>query len=193
MKKLDQYEEMNLLSPDPGNHDVGSGGLGYTDDLPSVDFNPDHVRARDLWGFNTAQIFTDVSPEMHEAFALKYEIPWLARFGLSYYGCCEKLHHKIDLLEKIPNLRKISISPWADVAKAAEQIGQRYVLSIKPNPAILASTTWNPAAARRDLKQALQQSEGCSVEIIMKDITTVGNEPGRLGEWAAMAMDLVQK
>ncbi len=190
--KLDQYEERNLLSPTSGNEDIGSGGLGYTGDLPSKNFNPNHVKAGDLWGFNTAQIFTDVSPDMYEEFALRYEQPWLERFGLSYYGCCEKLHDKIHLLKKISNLRKISISPWAHVEKAAEQMDDQYVMSIKPNPAVLASDKWNPHAAREDLKRSLDQSRGCNVELIMKDISTVRGEPQRLKEWAAIAMEIVE-
>jgi hypothetical protein len=39
--------------------------------------------------------------------------------GLNYYGCCEPLHNKMDILAKVPRLRKISISPWCDVARAA--------------------------------------------------------------------------
>jgi hypothetical protein len=193
LARLDQYEQLNLLAYDEGNYDVGSGGLGFTGELPGDGFNPDHVRARDQWGFGTAQLFTDVSPQMHEEFALQYEKRWMERFGLTYYGCCDKLHNKIHLLEAIPNLRKISISPWADVQKAAEQIGDRYVMSIKPNPAILATDTWDVDAARKDLKRSLEQSQGCNVELIMKDISTVRYEPQRLWEWAAMASELVER
>ena len=192
LARLDQYEDLNLLSHDEGNYDVGSGGLGFTGDLPADGFNPTQVRALDHWGFSTAQLFTGVSPQMHEEFALQYERRWMERFGLTYYGCCDRLDNKIHLLESIPNLRKISISPWADVERSAQQIGDRYVMSIKPNPAILATETWDVEAARKDLESALEQSKGCNVEIIMKDITTVRYEPHRLWEWASMATELVE-
>lgn len=189
---LDQYEKLNLLTLNNGNYRTGSGGLGYCDELPQPDFNPKKVKAADLWGFATAQIFTEVSPQMHEEFALNYELHWLKRFGLNYYGCCEALHKKIDIVKKIPNLRKISISPWANLEEAVLQIGDSYVLSCKPNPSIFAGESWDPEKARRDLINILEKTKGCYVEIIMKDISTVRCQPQRLWEWAKIANEATQ-
>jgi len=86
---LDQFEEQNLLTLNNAFHRVGSGGLGYTDELPQPDYDPAHVRAKDLWGSGAAQIFSDVSPRMHWEFSLQYELRWMSRFGLTYYGCCD--------------------------------------------------------------------------------------------------------
>ena len=61
----------------------------------------------------------------------------LSHYGLVYYGCCEALDRKLDMVKKIPNLRKISITPWANLERAAEIIGRNYVVSTKPNPANL--------------------------------------------------------
>jgi hypothetical protein len=189
LSRLDQLERLNLLSLNNTNVRVGSGGYGYTDELPQEDFDPNHVRTIDLWGCATPQIFSDVSPEMHEEFALRYERRWLERFGLTYYGCCEPLHHKVGILRSISNLRKISISPRADVDKAVEEIGTNYVISYKPNPAILATDEWNPDLARKQLRKALERMQGCVVEVIMKDISTVRYEPWRLWEWAEIAAE----
>ncbi|MSS70286.1 MAG: hypothetical protein EXS64_02230 [Candidatus Latescibacteria bacterium] len=191
LARLDQWEALNVLSVTEGNYRVGSGGLGYTDELPRPDFDPQRVRSSDQWGCATAQIFSEVSPEMHEAFALRYERRWLERFGLNYYGCCEPLHLKLDVLKRVPNLRKVSMSPWADLEQAAEKAGDRYVLSHKPNPAVFAVDPWNPGQARRDLREALEKTRGCVVEVIMKDISTVRNEPQRLWAWERIAMEEV--
>ncbi len=187
LARLDQWEQLNVLSVRTGNYRVGSGGYAYTSALPQGDFNPQRVRPLDQWGCATAQIFSEVSPEMHEAFALQYERRWLKRFGMTYYGCCEPLHNKLGILESVPNLHKISMSPWANVEKMVNQVGSRYVFSHKPNPAILARDTWNPREARRNLKTVLDQTRGCAVEVIMKDISTVRYQPQRLWEWAQMA------
>lgn len=189
---LDQYEKLNLLTLNNGNYRTGSGGLGYIDGLPQPDFNPKKVKAADLWGFATAQIFSEVSSQMHEEFALNYELRWLKRFGLNYYGCCEPLHKKIDIIKKIPNLRKISMCPWANLEEAVLQIGNSYVLSCKPNPSILAEESWDPERARRDLINILEKTKGCYVEIIMKDISTVRYQPQRLWEWAKIADEVTQ-
>ncbi|MBA7685964.1 hypothetical protein ES703_94395 [subsurface metagenome] len=189
--RLQQWRNLNLLSLTDGNYRVHSGGLGYSDELPQADFDPAHVRTIDQWGFATAQIFSGVSPEMHEEFALQYERRWLEQFGLTYYGCCEPLHNKIEILESIPNLRKISMSPWADVEKMVEKTNGKYVLSYKPNPNVFATDEWNPAQARKNLSEALDKTRGCVVEVIMKDISTVRYKPQRLWEWSEIAMDLV--
>lgn len=193
LARLDQWEALNVLSLTEGNYRVGSGGLGYTDDLPQAGFDAGRVRPADQWGCATAQIFSEVSPEMHEAFALQYERRWLSRFGLNYYGCCEPLHLKLDVLKSVPNLRKVSMSPWADLERAVEKAGDRYVFSHKPSPAIFAVDDWNPEQARRDLRVALEKMRGCVVEVIMKDISTVRNEPQRLWEWERIAMEEVER
>jgi hypothetical protein len=127
---------------------------------------------------------------MHEEFALQYERRWMEQFGLNYYGCCEPLHAKVDLLKTIPNLRKISMSPWADVEEMVRETNGEIVLSYKPNPAVLAEDSWDPDAARRDLAEVLKRTRGCAVEIIMKDISTLRYEPQRLWEWSVIAMEL---
>jgi len=193
LDRLRQWEELNLLDIADGNYRVGSGGLGYTDELPQPDFDPAHVRPRDQWGFSAPRTFSDVSPEMHDEFALRYERRWLERFGLVYYGCCEPLHDKIGILETLPNLRKISASPWADMEKMSELTRGRYVLSIKPNPAILADDVWNPERARAELRKQLEPARGCPVEIIMKDIGTIRGDPRRLSHWADIAGELVDE
>ena len=189
LHRLDQLEGLNLLALNNSNIRIGSGGYGYCDELPQEDFNPHHVRPIDIWGCATAQIFSEVSPEMHEEFALQYERRWMDRFGLTYYGCCEPLDIKMGILEKIPNLRKISMSPWVDVERAAELVGNKYIFSRKPNPEILGRDAWHPEIARRDLRETLEKTRGCVVEVIMKDISTVRYEPQRLWEWADIAME----
>ena len=186
---LKQVEEQNLLALNNGNFRIGSGGLGYTGELPRKDFTPGHVRTIDQWGNATPQIFSEISPAMHEEFALRYERPWLAKFGLTYYGCCEPLHNKMGLLKTIPNLRKVSVSPKADKRMIAGELGKKYVASLKPNPALLATDVFDENHARAVLREELAQLKGCGVEIILKDVTTIRRDPRRLWAWAKMAVE----
>ena len=190
MYELDQFESLNLLSLDCNNTRIGSGGYGYTSELPGPDFDPAHIRAHNMWGCSNAQIFSSVSPEMHWEFAVEHDLRWLKRFGLTYYGCCEPLDIKAEVLSRIPNLRKVSISPWVDSRLAVENFGDRYVLSRKPSPAVFVS--WDINEAEKQLKDFLATAKGCNVELIMKDISTVGYRPQKLWEWAAMAMKVVR-
>ncbi len=193
MTELDQFEAMNVLSLGCDNTRIGSGGYGYTRRLPGAEFDPAHVRPSNMWGCSNAQIFAEVSPQMHWDFALQHELRWLSRWGLTYYGCCEPLDRKIDILRRIPNLRKISVSPWCNTATVVEKIGRSYVMSRKPSPAILAEDHWRPEWARRDLCDFLDAARGCHVEIIMKDISTLRYQPQRLWQWARMASEAVQQ
>jgi len=189
MVELDQFENLNLLSLDCNNSRIGSGGYGYTNDLPGKDFDPSHVRAHNTWGSSNAQIFSSVSPEMHREFAVEHDLRWLRRFGLNYYGCCEPLETKADVLACIPNLRKVSVSAWVDQKRAVENLGDRYVLSRKPTPSVFVE--WNAAEAEKQLKEFLDVAKGCHVELIMKDISTVGYKPQHLWKWAEIVMGIV--
>ncbi|MBN1673734.1 MAG: hypothetical protein JXR37_21990 [Kiritimatiellae bacterium] len=195
MSELDQIEQLGLLSIGNGNLITGEGGLGFTADLPRADPPINGARAIDLWGSTMAQIFSEVSPQMHEEFALQYEKRLMARCGLCYYGCCEPLHRKIEISAKhLPRMRKISMSPWVDPHVGAETIGNRFVFSFKPNPAFLATDgRWDRASARREIEAviAITQRHNCPLEIILKDISTVRHEPRRLWEWTELVMELV--
>lgn len=146
-----------------------------------------------LWGIGAAQIFSEVSPEMHAEFALAHEARWFRRFGFNYYGCCEPLHHKVDIIRQhIPRLKKISISPWVDFDKAVENVGDNLIFAWKPNPAVLAAETWEPDAVRRDLEDKLRRAGSCIVEIHLKDISTVRYQPQRLWQWAEIAAEVTE-
>lgn len=59
----------SLVDLNNGNHYVGSGGFGFSRELPQADAG-DEVRLADLWGFCDAQILSEVSPAMHEEFVI---------------------------------------------------------------------------------------------------------------------------
>ncbi len=194
MVELDQFVEGNFLSLDNDNTRIGAGGYGYISDLPGDDFDPDYVKPHNMWGCSNAQIFSDVSPEMQWDFAIEHSQRWLARWGHTYYGCCEPLHNKVHLLRRIPNLRKISVSPWCDTQKIIDEIGSDYVMSRKPNPAVFIESTWSTEQSEKNLRDFLDKTEGqCHVELIMKDISTVSHEPQRLWEWETMASRIAEE
>jgi len=109
---------------------------------------------------------------------------------MNYYGCCEPLDNKVDILSRIPNLRKISMNYQIQAERAARNVANKYVMSYKPNPAVFAYDVWHPDKARRELCELLERGRGCHVELIMKDISTVRYDPKRLWEWADIAMEV---
>ncbi|MEI7905218.1 MAG: hypothetical protein WCI43_07390 [Candidatus Firestonebacteria bacterium] len=166
----------------------------FTDELPKPGFNPEQPRLTDNWIMAAAQIFSTVSPEMHDEFEIAYNKPAIERFGLGYYGCCEPLDRKIGIIKKIKNVRKISISPWAEKQRSAEAIGRDYVFSNKPTPAFLAPPDFHLDQVQADIKETIDicKRSQTPLEIVLKDVSTVNYKPERLTQWADMVMKLVK-
>lgn len=143
-----------------------------------------------------AQIFSEVSPEMHAEFALQHEARFYKKFKKVHYGCCEPLHSKVDICaEYLPNMYQISMSPLVDFAKGAENVRDRFIFGWRPNPAFLAHDHWDPEMVRKDIEDKLKiaHDNGCTVAIYLKDISTVNYEPHRLTEWDRIAKECVEK
>ena len=194
MSSLEQMEKLNVLARSDGNTMLGSGGYGFTDHLPQPDFDGEHVRLKDQWARAATQIFTEwISPEMHYEFAMQYEQRLLERFGFSAYGCCEPLHNKMSYIRKIKNLRRVSMSPWVDVAMASAEVGKDYVYTHKPNPTMISMQEWDPELARAELKDAFEKTKENILEVNFQDLHTVKNEPWRLTEWTEIAFQLAEE
>ena len=146
------------------------------------------------WYRGAAQSFGIVSPAMFKEFEVDYIKPLAERFAYTYYGCCEPLDDKIEILKGISNLRKIGCSPWANVEVCAEQIGGNYVLSRKPNPAHVAIRT-DPEVIRREIEETARvcQKHGCPFDYVLKDISTVSGRPENLIVWAQTVSDALDK
>ncbi len=167
--------------------------MPYALELADPAANSQPVKRDELWVFMSSQETTLVSPAMFDEFMVAYQIPIIENFGLSAYGCCEDLTRKIDCLRKIPNLRRISVTPWADVRSCAEQIGTDYVISWRPSPAEMICTGFNPEKVRRLLREGLEATKGCHVDISLKDVETIGGRFEDLVEWARIAREIVEE
>jgi len=188
---LDQLEDQGLLSgPQSLIHCTGA----FTDELPASGYDPRHWRTKDMWMFGLAQMFSTVSPRMFKEFEVDYASQICGRFGLVYYGCCDPLDKKMVQVREIPNVRKISMSPWVDQARGAREIGRDFVYSRKPSPALLAYDSFDADLVRQDLEltRKVCLENDCPLELILKDISTVRYEPQRLFQWAEVAMQVVQ-
>ncbi len=192
MTQLDQLEALGILAkPQHLIHCTGA----YTDELPTKEYNENAPKTQDIWMFGLAQPFASVSKEMFDTFEIEPCMPLFERFGLVYYGCCDPLDGKMDEVFKIPHLRKISVSPWANEQKCAERIQNNYVFSRKPNPALLASSTFDEDLIRTHIRQTcdIAKHHNCPVEFILKDISTVKNDPKRLFRYADIMMEEAQR
>lgn len=162
----------------------------YTNDLPEVESNI--VRSKNVWAFGMSQIFSTVSKDMHKEFDIDLLMPLYEMFGLLYYGCCEPLHNKIDIVRKIKNVRKISMSPWANIEKGAESISGDFVFSLKPRPSLIGNGRFEEAEIKEQMLNAKKACEKYHTpcEFILKDVSTVQNHLEFLDRWNDLAMKI---
>ena len=179
--------------------DAGDWSLGdhenqampYCRELPDPQPNSGAVPRKKLWCLMAAQEMTLISPAMHDEFMLQYQIPIMEKWGLVHYGCCEDLARKIDILRQVKNLRRIAVTPWADVELAARSIRGDYVASWRPSPADTVCCGFHPERNHALLRKGIQalRRHGCPFEINLKDVRTVQNEPDRLRRFVEIARE----
>ena len=189
---LDWMEREGLLVLNNLDDYCGSGSRGYTRALPSSEYRAGQpVRTQDLWALLESQETVGVGPEMYAEFIFPYEDSLARRFGRVYYGCCEPLHTRWDVVKKMANLKRVSISPWCDEKYMAQQLGGHYVYSRKPKPTLVSTEQFDEGLVRQDLRTTMEitREHGCSVEIIMKDVHTLSGHPDRLTRWVQIARE----
>lgn len=167
----------------------------YCDDLPHEGCDIDNPTSENVWAFGLAQLFSSVSPKITEEF----EVPYMQRifpyFGAIYYGCCDRLDDRLDVIAKMPKIRKVSCSPWSDRENFARNLPKEYIMSNKPNPALVAKDTMDEEEIRADIRRTIKaaRENGLGLELILKDISTVRYEPERLWTWSRIALEEVSR
>jgi hypothetical protein len=182
---MDWYDAEGLLT---SNHDcsfgIGSGGYGPTIALPTLSGG---ATCAQRWGFAESQETVSISPKSFKTFILPYQVPLMRRFGLVYYGCCEGLERRIGMvMESVPNLRMVSMSPWADQREMARIAAGSLVLARKVHPTHVCGM-FDEGQIRADIVGTLQAAGKQPLCFILKDTHTVQNEPWRLRRWVEIA------
>ena len=159
--------------------------MPYAAELQDPKPNVFGIKRNQLWWYMAAQEFTTFGPDMFYEFMLHYQIPILEKYGLVAYGCCEDLTNKIGYLRKIPNLRRIAISPFANARKCAEQIGEDYILSWRPNPSDMISTGLDEQHVRSVMLEHFHifRENSCYFDITLKDVETIRSQPKNVLRW----------
>jgi len=112
-----------------------------------------------MWVMANSQEFDAVSPAMWREFLLEYQRPIIEQFGLSGYGCCEDLTHKIDGVLSLSNLRVFVCSAWTDLSRVQEAVGQEYVIMWRQKASDVVFPD-DVATIRRDLEAGCRQLQG---------------------------------
>ena len=185
---LNTIEQLNAIKGFDGVSTLTHCSHNFSDGLPLC---AEEATSDQVWAMGLAQLFSSVSPEITDEFEIPYMQKIFSKFGGVYYGCCEKLDDRVELIEKLPNVRKVSCSPWSDRERFAERLSKKYVMSNKPSPSFLAYDTLDEDTVRKDLRRTMEAAKrnSLSLEMILKDITTVKGDPKRLWRWAEIAAE----
>jgi hypothetical protein len=179
-------ETEKLIEMNTDNQMAGPRSYGYVSDLPAPDYEGP-VKLKNLWGWAESQEATIISPSMYAEFVLPYLARLSEQFGLVYYGCCEPVDDRLELIMKeIPNLRSVSVSGWADFHKVGEMLGNKYVYSRKPTPSYMSGSQPDWELMEEDMKKTYAATRNCNVEILVRDLYTINGDRPRLRKWVDM-------
>jgi len=169
--------------------------MPYANELQPPQAGKPPVKPKGLWGYNASQEFTSIGPEAFKEFMFDYQKPILERYGLAAYGCCEDLTNDIKVLKTLKNLRRIAVSPFANVKKCAEQIGGDYIVSWRPNPSSAVSYGLDEDFVRKNLRETFEifDANGCKFDITLKDVETVGVDETRIIKWTQIVREEIEK
>jgi hypothetical protein len=188
--------ENNREAEEAGHYSLTCGqnqAMCFADTLERPRPNSGSCRRKDIWGFCAAQEYTLISPEFHQEFLFHYQKPIYEHFGLVHYGCCEDLGRKIDMLRSLKNLRSIAVTPVADVALCARQIGADYAISWRPNPTDMVCYGYNEDRVRSIIGGGLTACHGGYPHIHLKDVETIEGDITRMGRWVKLVREVADQ
>lgn len=191
---IDWLTKEKIYALNTGNDSIGSGSIGYTrrPDHP-VPRDGESVEPRHLWVLSESQETVGVGPDQFAEFVFPYQKAIAEKFAGCYYGCCEPVHTRWHVINQMKNLKRVSISPWADQEFMADALQDRIVFSRKPHPNMVSLATFDEKVVRADIRNTLDIAKNCRIELILKDIHTINNEPQRLARWVDIALEEIER
>lgn len=190
-------EEEGLLVLNNENQCTCGTCFNFTTKLPRREVTPGQVRLSDMWSGMDSQETVGVSPELFHEFCFPYYRDLAEMYGLVYWGCCEPADPLWESsLSKLPNLKAVSISRWADQRYMAEALdGKNIVFSRKPDPNLLGvDVKLDEEAWAKEIRETLEITAGKQVplEFVVRDVYSMhGNldKPHRAVEIARAEID----
>ena len=172
-------EEKRLILPTVSFEGVGQGTWSFNNELPGYEeWQKRPFTTKDVWGFMDSQETVGISPDMYEEFIFPCYQKISSQFGLLSYGCCEPVDPIWDrCISKLPNLRKVSISPWCSEEFMGERLrGSKTIFHRKPSPNFLGvDPVLDEEAFRQHIRKSLLAARGCKMEITQRDVYTIHN------------------
>ena len=188
---LGQWEEdQGLLTLNhDGNQGYCSGSGLYSDETSQADGDP--VVSTDRFGYLESQESAGISAAMFDEFLMPHLTKLAAKFKLLHFGCCEAVHNLMPILERLPNLRKVSVTPWCDLDILVANCSKNVIWSRKPVPLKLCGTTFAPDDLQEHFQETLDAGKDHFVEFVYRDTNTLtGAMADRIAQTCAMIRTL---
>ena len=196
----DDYVELNkklsesgVLRSTVGFEGVAQGTYCFTDKLPS---NIENYTSNDIWGFLDSQETQGISPAMYHEFIFPYYKKIAETYGLLSYGCCEAIDSIWEnSVSKLPNISKVSISPWCNEKYMGEQLcGKEIMYLRKPTPNLIGvGSELDEDAVRKHINATVEASQGCTLEIIQRDVYKINNTYEKVRRYVEIIRECCEK
>lgn len=193
LRYFHMLESEKLILPTTEYESVGQATFAFNHELPD---SRDGLKLKDVWGFMDSQETLCISPKQFEELVFPCYQKIASEFGLLSYGCCEPVDPFWDnCISKLSNLRKVSISAWANEEVMGERLrGSRIIYHRKPDATMLGCAgALDEEAVRASIQKTLRAAKGCKLEITQRDVYTLQKDPQRGRRYVEIIREEVEK
>lgn len=188
---LGQWEEdegLLTLNHD-GNQGYCSGSSQFSDETAAP--AGDKVVSTDRYGYLESQESAGISTGMFDEFLMPHFTRFASNFKFMKFGCCEAVHDLMPVLQRLPGLTKVSVTPWCDLPTLAETCPEDIIWSRKPVPLKLCGETFSIDELRSHLQETLDFGRNHFVEFVYRDTNPLnGGMVDRIVQTCDMIRDL---
>lgn len=165
---------------------LNQGSYCFTDELTD---GIEGAALKDCWLFMDSQETSGISPQMYADVVFPYYKELMSLFGLVSYGCCEAVHTIWDSCHStIPNMRKVSISPWCDEEFMGDRLRGTGITYLRKPPATLlgVGSELDEAATLACFTKTAKAAQGCKLEVAQRDVYQLNNTPDKVKRYVQL-------
>jgi len=187
---LGQWEEdQGLLTLNhDGNQGYCSGSSMFSDETAVA--AGDKVVSTDRYGYLESQESAGISAAMFDEFLMPHFSRLASKFKLLKFGCCEPVHNLMPVLQRLPGLRKVSVTPWCDLSKLTKTCRHDVIWCRKPIPLKICGETFVPDDLRAHLQETLDIGKDYFIEFVYRDTNLL---TGAMTDRVAQTCDMIRE
>jgi len=185
-------EALGLINcfPSPCGRFQAAGGRYNASWLPEG-FGRRAPRLADEWAYVSAQTSAGLGPEMYARLVHPFNCRLASLFcdNTVYYHACEPLDGKYDVLQSLPHLRRLHVSPWSSRRLAHEKFGRSVALEVHAHPGQVFFTHTRQDMAD-EIGRLLDETGDSPLDLNLSDIHSINGNPETLRVWTETAQEI---